>query len=757
MDSIDLTSYRPVGPELTLAGVFAILRQRRRVILWSIAALLLLTLAYCLIATPHYHSTTVIEVQPTSTDLLNLENMLSTTPGEMGDALNANLDIQTQVEVLQSDTLALRVISDLNLEKNKDFVWHPNSGIGWLSFLFPKGPQDPSGAALSDSPQRREHMVRVFHNHLKVKPVAGTRLIEIRYSSSDPKLAAAVVNDLTGSLLDYGFERRNSATNRTSEWLGRQISDLRSQAQQQQARVVALRRDTGIYEIGETAEGRDQVYSSTLDQLQQATTALVAATSSRILKGALYDQVRSGNAELISGLAGSGLGASSTALQSSMSLLDSLRTQQATIKAQLAQDMSKFGSSYPKIADERDNLQSLNQSISEEITRIGQRAKSDYETAVETERNLQEVYAARKGQAEKLNDRAIEYGIAKQEADSSRQLYDDLSKRLREAGIIEGLRSSNISIVTPGAVPPDPASPLPALYLLGAAFIGLFLGCCVAFLVDTLDPRIRSFGDIEAMLGVALVAVLPSFRSSSWFRSIPGMRRLGRSQQGDRIIVEEQPTSPFAEEMQRLRMVLNSSEGRPSSPKVLLVTSAIPGEGKTTVALNLAVSIAKTGKRVLFVEADMRSRESPLLLQTESSGPGLSELLSAPGRNSDELKPSEASRVTIIPSGPIAQHPSELLSTEEMKRLLAKWEDKFDIVIFDSPSLLNVSDGLVLSRLANMTLLVARSRYTPKQALARAHRMLSSSSNTEIAVVLNAAERKSVEYSQYFGYAGSSY
>jgi polysaccharide biosynthesis transport protein len=747
--------------ELTVASILAILRQRRQIIALTTAALFLLVALYCIFATPRYKSTGIIEVQRSSSDLLGLENLMATSSGEMGDALNASLDLQTQVEILQSDTLALKVIEDLDLEKTRDFKphWSPVGAV--LGLFSSTGISDPTSASLEDAPQRRTFVTKVFSAHLKVKPVAGTRLIEISFTHSDPKVAAQVVNDLTRALMDYGFTTRNSATNQTSAWLGHQLEDLKKQAHDLQARVVELQRYTGIYSLGEDAQGRDQVYSATLDQLQQATTALSTATSSRIMKGALYDTISHGDPEMISSLAGSSIGASSATVQNSLTLLQNLRTQQATVAAQLAQDTSKFGSDYPKLADERSNLAYINKAVNDEIERIGERAKNDYEASRTTEGKLQSVYDERKLQAGKLNDRAIEYGIAKQEADNSRMLYEDLSKRLKEAGVIEGLRSSNISVVSPGRVSPKPSSPNTPLYLAGAVVLGLFFGVCAALYSDMMDRTVQSFGVVEESLGITFFAVLPSLIKRTFKDLLPASltRLIAKKNvtQTDPLVVLDNPTSAFAEALRRMRMSLLSSRGAPS-PQVILVTSSVPDEGKTTVAVNTAALLAQSGKSVLFVEADLRQPGSTRLFDpSQGTVPGLSDLLSNPKQLMLVNQVKEIPNMQILPSGPTTVYPTELLSTARMGELLKQWKLQFDYIVVDAPSLLDVTDAFILSELADITLLVARYGFTTNKALERAYRMLASDSETRIGVVLNAADRSSVSYTDYYGYSGSPY
>ena len=746
--------------DLTIAAILAILKQRRRIVFLTTAALFLLIALYCVIATPHYKSTAVIELQGSSNDLIGLESLMAAQPGETGDALNASLDLQTEVEILQSDTLALKVISDLNLEKTRDFKYHWSPLGAVVEVLSSNGSAEPTSAPLEDAPRRRTYVTKVFSNHLKVKAIAGTRLIQISYTDSDPRMAAAVVNDLIRALMDYGFTTRNSATNQTSEWLGSQLSDLKKQAHDLQARVVALQRYTGIYSLGEDLQGRDQVYSSTLDQLQQATNALTSATSNRIMKGALYETIRNGDPEMISGLVGSGATASSPS-QNSFVLLQGLRAQQAAGTAQLAQDTSKFGPEYPKLADERSNVASLDKSIAAEILRIGERAKNDYEAARGAEDKLQGVYNERKVQAEKLNDRAIEYGIAKQEADNSRALYEDLSKRLKEAGVIEGLRSSNISVVSPARVSARPWSPNAPLYLAAAIFIGLFLGACGALYSDITDNTIQSLTDVERSLGRSLTAVLPSLKTLR-DTSLFGLPRVGRfmrrpAELVSPLIVLDQPSSAFTEALRRLRMSILSSRNTPP-PRVILVTSSVPREGKTTVAGNLAILLAQAGKSVLFIDGDLRQHEhSRFVDPSRGSVRGFSQLLSDREQIMQTNELPRCGKLQMIPAGPATQFPTELLSSDRCRDLLNQWKDTFDYVILDSPSLLDVTDALILAQWADRTLLVARYGFTTNQSLDRAYDLLASGSDTNVDVILNDVDRSSVSYADYFGYAGSTY
>lgn len=760
------------GSELTIADLLLILQRRKKQILVTTLVCFALGILVCVFMTPKYKAVGILEIEKTNADMLGLQSMMSGTDGP-SDALNANLDLQTEVEILKSDALALKVIEDLHLEQTRDFQphWSP---ITWVLSLIPSpsGLPDPSGASLENSPVRRTRAVAIFTGHLKVKPNPGTRLIEVTYYHSDPKVAAAVVNDLIHALKDYGFQTRYAATRESSEFLNSQLSDLKQQAQQLQAKVAQLQKDSGVYTLGTDSQGRDQVYSSTLDRLQQATTALMTATSNRIIKGAVYQTAKKGDPELISTLAGGSLAGASSGVQNSFTLLQTLRSQQATLQAQVAQDSSKFGSEYPRLVDEHSALDSVNKNIDREVARIGERASNDYQEAEQTEDRLKSVYVETKAEAERLNDKTIEYGIAKQEADDSRSLYEDLFKRLKEAGAIAGFHSSNIAVVEPGRVPAKPAMPNVPIYLAASVFVGLFFGVCGALFIDSIDTKIQSIAGMEQLLNSPLLAILPEFRH-------PARRWLPLSSKQP-VDILDAPSTPFAEALRGLRTKLLYASGSLSC-KVILVTSSVPGEGKSTVSANFASLLAHSGRRVLLVEADMRNPSS----STKNSNPlvdpeQLDSLLNLPSGSSAQfgsehlrefstdlsllltdtenklqsVSAQSSHGMEIIHAGPTPRFPAELLDSPRMRALLESWKAHFDYIVLDSPPLLAVTDAAVLSHMADVTLLIARPGFTSGQGLKRALELLRLSEETRVGVVLNAINPRSASYSDYYGCPG---
>ena len=521
-----------------------------------------------------------------------------------------------------------------------------------------------------------------------------------------------------------------------------------------------------MYSLGTSdATGKEMAYSATLDRLQQSTQTLAQATSNRILKGSIYEMVRHGDPDVISQLAGTSLSGESQGNNNSFSLLQTLRAQEAAIGTQLAADTSKYGSANPKLDDEKASLASATAAVQKEIKRIGKRAENDYRAAQMTESNLRADYQHQRAAADQLNDKAVEYSIAKQEAAESRQLYETLYQHLKEAGVMEGLRSSNVTVVDPGRVPSKPSQPNVPIYLGLSLVGGLFFGAVGALLVESIDDRVQSIEMIEQSLNTPLMAVIPSAGLSGWRRKseLSPLKLSKRLTDGASIIVPpdvaavapDASNTAFSESLRSLRTALLLSRSE-APPKVILVTSPAEGEGKTTISMHLAASLVRNQSRVMLVEADMRrpTMSDRLSIPHER---GLSNILSG-DEEKTEIRPfADLPGLTIIPAGPTPPFPAELLGSQRMKDLIAKWSAYYDFVIIDSPSLLAVTDAAVLSKNADITLLVARHAQSTRKSVERAWQRLRSDPETKVGVVLNGVSRGSAAYDEYFGYYGNSY
>jgi capsular exopolysaccharide synthesis family protein len=736
--------------ELTLRGLLDIYRKRRRVLYGTILLFGVLGSIYCAVSTRRYEAKGIIQIQKEASDGMGLDSMMSEA-GSASDSLETNVIIQTQINILQSDTLALRTVEKLHMEGTKDFVphWSPLSPIYWgLSLFSPKGIPDPQGARLEDAPARRQHVLNVFLKNLKVKPVTGTRLIEIDYLNPDPKLAASVVNELTQALADYTFQTRYDATNQASSWLAGQLSDLRKASADLQAKVVSQQRESGVYSLGTVdASGKEIAYSGVLDQLQQATAELSQAQQNRILKGAIAQAAKTGNAELLSGLSGNSMAGAggSTPLNNSLTLIQNLRQQESSQQARLREAEAKYGPEYPKLAELRANLAGVERSIKDEVERVKARAESDSAVAIQIENNTRKKYEQAKQAADDLNNKGIDYAITRQEAEGSRLLYEDLLRRLKEAGVLEGLKSSNVTVVDPGRVPAKPKKPNVPLYMLVALGGGLFAGSLIVLLVDTLDNKIGGTRDVEELLGESVLGATPEYVITP----------TSQAQSGDRGLVSLiEPNSTYTEAVRAIRTAVLLTGGGEHS-RVILITSSIPGEGKTTLAANFAVVLSQSGKKVLLVDMDLRRGTLGYRMGLSASS-GLSALLSGQSREPELSSIKAVPELDILQAGAHPPNPSELLESK-IGEAISSWREKYDMIVIDGAPMLPVTDSNIVNPFVDITLLLARSGLTERPQLQRSYQMLKQGSDHFVGVVLNGLRPEDDSYYGYYGYRKYAY
>ena len=755
LDKLSLHSPRLVvaprpspASELSFRELGMMLWRRQRLIYTTILVFILLALVAVAFSTRRYRATGEIEVQKDSVSSLNLQSG-NESPS---DALETNMMLQTQAKILESDSLALHVIKELNLESTSDYKekWNP---IGWVfGLLSPAGKSDPKGASLEDSPHRRMTVLRIFHSKLTVKPVPGTRLIDVQYLSPDPQLAAAVVNHLLQGLIESSYQSRYDATMQASSWLNNQLGDLRQQTEALQNKLVKLRQETGVFALGEVdRQGKDQVYSPTLDRLQMVTQALAQAQSNRILKGAIYNVVKSGDPEQISNLSGNVVASSST-VASSLTLIQNLRLQESTLLGQLQEMKAKFGPGYPKVNELQGNLDGVQQAIKAEVTRVAGRAHNDYIVAAETEQKTLDDFHTEESNAEALNDKTIQYQLVRQEADQTRSLYEDLLRRLKESGLVAGLRSTNISIVDPGRPSDKPAKPMVLLYLAGSIVAGAIVGIAAALLRDVTDTKIQGVREISREVGATPLCVLPFEKqvpvlSSMSTSPLAGLPALGNSR------------SLYVESLRSLRTsLLLSRSGNP--PKTVLVTSSVAGEGKSFISWNLAILFAQQGKRVLLCDADLRNPRLHRDLGMENVEAGLSTALAGLSNDGDGgvyiVAAPGVNGLDVLPAGPLPPYPAELLSSDRMTDLLDQWQQYYDVILLDAPPVLPVTDSVILSTMVDSVLLVAWYQKTLLSALERSYQMLAdvqTDQNHKVNIVLNGVKQAPSSGHTFYQYA----
>jgi succinoglycan biosynthesis transport protein ExoP len=731
--SLSRESATPV--EWTIADLFAVLTRRRVWIFSALALCCTIAIAYGIIATPRYRATAVIEMQKGSRGAFGLDNTTSDAQATTtSDSFDDNLTLQTEIGILQSDALALDVIHREGLEATPDYFAPRPSHFSWTHRLaFWRKPLEPLSIPLSDAPNRRYVALKIFAKRTKIAPAAGTRLISIEYSDPDPARAAAVVSALIQSLADYRFQSRSSAAAESGVWLQAQLTSLRQQTDALDARAAALDRVAGTF-------GDDDAHNVVLARLDALNTSLSTAQSNRIVREAIWRAVETGNPEVISGLGGnSGAGVNT---QNSFALLQSLRTQEAVAKSQIAESAGRYGDNWPALAEQRAGLATIQRSIQDEVHRLGDRAHSDYAVSLQAENSARDAFDQQKSLASSLTGNAVTLRLARQEADASRTLYTSLLSRLQQTGVLAGLHSGNFAVVTPALIPPPDHPTSPSIPLLAALALvgGTITGCGGALTRELTDDTIHTAADLENLtesdFDAPIFAVLPSPQPETpWYR-----RLLPSSAHADLALEAaaasdyalSAPESPFSDALHRLRanLLLAHSD---RAPQIITITSVDPAlrpahashnadyfeEESPSLALSLATVLAQYGAPVLFVDADLRNAPPAGVFPV---APGLSDALAA-NQSPDYDHPS-IPLLSVLHTGPRPPCPAELIASARMSALLAAWRQDFRFIVIASPSTV-FAEALVLAQQSDAVLLTTRAGHTRRDSIAPAFHALS--------------------------------
>jgi len=725
---------RPVGSPLydLLPAQESVLREYLRVLIkrkWLILACVSGIFAIVALAslrqTKIYETTCQIVVNRADPNLITFKDSMPVA--EYYD----QSDLDTEVRILQSDLLAFQVIRQLNLDKRPEFGGHPDQKQSNLL-----------ASPLQEDSNLTSALLGAFRSRLRVALVPNTRIIEIHYSSADPQLAASVVNTLATTYVDQNFKTKYESTTKVSEWLKKQLIDLQMKVETSQEKLVRYQREHEIL-------GIDDKQNITIEKLDELNKEMTTAESDRMQKEAVYRQTQSSDPEVVAAaiLADSGGGASGS------KLLDKLREQQANLGIQMAELSSQFGPSYPKVVQLNNQLKEIDRQLQTETNKAVDHLRGEYLAALQRENMLRDSFERQKQEANKLNESGIEYTLLKRDVESNRTLYEGLLEKLKEADVTASLRSDNFRIISPARVPMAPSEPNIPRNLTFALALGLISGVGMAFVLENMDNTVRTPEQAQAISGLPSLGMIP-LGSKANSRGLAGARlALTSSKEAVELVTQVRPQSQMAESYRALRTsLLLSNLGAP--PKVIMVTSARPQEGKTTTSINISIVLAQKGIRVLLIDADLRR---PSVHKTLGMGPrsGLSNVLTGSATLQQTVTTSPVlPNLFILPAGSPPPNPAELLASSIMKDLIIQLREQYDHIVIDTPPTLSVTDAVVLSPSADSSILVIRSGQTTKQALRRARDILTQVNAHVAGVLLNAVDLTSPDYNYYYEYQG---
>ncbi len=701
------------GTDTTLSEALITLRKRRLVLIVFVVLGILYGFYKAVTQIRLYEAFGRIEVREGSSDEFKLS-----ASSFFGD--DPQRKLSTEQSIIQSDTLLAMVARDLNLANNPAFL-----GLKTL---------DKHHSL--DEPGVRQQVVSILQTQLKVTIVPKTDIMRISYSSLDPKLSADIVNKVIADYVQRSYETRFASTQQVSQWLSSQLDDLKQKVEASQEQMLDLQKKLGTL-------GFDTSKVQTSSSLDDLAKAAGQAKLARIIAESRY--------RLLSGMDPNSIESPlDTVPGGPEPELTQLRTSLANAKANYAQLTTYAGPQLPQVKQAKAQIDELTREIAAEESRLLTQARAAFQLAKANEDQTTAALEQQKSDAYKLRDDLVEYTIRQREFESSRTLYEGLLQKLQTAGIEAGLASVEIDIVDPAVPPLQPILKAQSTIVLTYLGIGLVLGVLVAFALESLDTGLRSIAEIESVTELPSLAIVPRAKRATP-EQLAAMSTVERN-----INVLTQPKSQFTEAFRSLRTaLLLATTGQ--EPRLILCTSATPSEGKTTAATNLAVILAQRGTRVLLMDADLR-RPNVHHRFGLTGKLGLSTVLSGQTTLEESVQPvKEVPGLDVLASGPVPPFPTEMLSSQTMVDLLERARQAYTYIVMDSPPVLSVTDGVLLSRMVDAVVLVVRHGKSSKHIVRRGRDLLVRSGAPMAGILLNAVDLNAPEYYGYYGYSGYSY
>jgi capsular exopolysaccharide synthesis family protein len=552
---------------------------------------------------------------------------------------------------------------------------------------------------------------------LIVTPVKDSKVVTIAYQSPNPELATLIVNAAVEAYMEELLEMKMSSSRYAINWMTEKAKEEAAKLDKSERELQAYMKANDII----TLENRITIVPQRLSELSVELTK--AETKRRELE-TLYEKIRS--------VSKKGRDMEALPLVESDGTLQALRSQILRAEQNVVELSKKYGEKHPSMIVARGDLEVLKKKRAEEIRRVIESIANEYELAAANEKNLRRRLGDTKQEALNLNEKFIQYEVLKRAADTNRQFYNALMTKTKEQSITEQIQTIDVWVLEKAEVPGAPVKPQKRRSIMMGLILGLLGGIGMAFFVEYLDNTVKSPDEVELKTGVSVLGIVQRLKDKE--------RRI------ERVVLEE-PTSPIGESYKALRTALLLSKAE-HPPRSILLTSAIPNEGKTATAVNTAVAMALSGQKVLLIDGDLRRHQIHKVFNVPNVK-GLSSYLAGVS-DSDIVVETEVNNLSVVTPGPTPPNPSELMSSARMEKLIEEMTGKYDMVIFDSSPILTVSDSLVISRYVDASILVVRSGKTTYDMARRALRMLDDVNATMLGLVLNDFDEKRGGYYYYY-------
>jgi len=700
----------------------SVVKRKKQIIGFGLAVALL-AVVVVLAMTPIYRSTATIMIEANKAKVLSIEDVYS------GISQNREF-FQTQVEIIKAREVGIKTILKTKLWEHPEFDPRAKGDSFLASLGVSNEPKEWTDALLADA------VYPAFAARLSIEPIRLSQLAKISFDSADAELAARVANAAAETYIQNELETRFKMTHQAGVWLQDQMTDLRKKLNESEKALQEYREKEGIVDLKSVTQ------SGAGRQIEEVMGRLVDARMQRAQAENAYMQIKSAKS-------GGGDLSSLPAVLRNPIVADAKRAE-GMAERKLSELTQRYGKEHPKYLQAEGELESARDNLKRQVDSVVASVIREYEVARGTEATLEGVLNNAKGQVQNLNRKEGALSMYEREVEANRQMYDMFIKRAKETNVAGDLQTPIARVVDPAVVADGPVKPKKSLIVVVALFFGLFIGVLAALLRDRMDNTLKTSEDVEVRLKQPILTTLPLLSQEEVERTKTA-----------RIFIE-QPNSIYAEAIRTARTgVLLTGIDLPQ--RTLVVTSSVPGEGKTTFSINLATAHAHT-KKTLLIDADMRRPAVSKGLEIPPGAKGLSNFVSGNATLKECLINVDGSTLMLMPSGAVPLNPLELLLSERFKEALTQLAKIFEVIIIDSPPVELVSDALVIAAQADGVIFVTKAESTPYQVARKGLQRLRRADGHVLGVVLNQfdvakAEKYYGDYSGYgkYGYGESGY
>jgi len=702
--------------EISLLELWRIALRRKWIIIIAALTVLALVTLYSFLVTPTYTAVgqLLIDREP---NILSFEDIFQI------ESFNDDY-FQTQFKLLQSRALAGDTIDRMRLYENEALVKAAIEG-GKLR-----------AEDLKNDPRVRRNLINELLKRLIIRPVRKTRLVEASFSHHDPKFAAEALNSLFDAYIEMNVQKRYQATEQATDFLTKQIATVQAEIEEGEKRLQKYGNEKNIIALSSTE-------NTVIEKLGELNKALTDAQIDRVNKETYYNEIVVATPEYIP-----------DALTNP--LIQKLREEYSRLNRDYVKKGETFLPNYPEMQSLKAELDTAKKGLEEETQALIKRAYSDFQGALKREQALADVFNKQRREAFQLNSNAIQYNSLQIQIQNQKNLLESLMKRKSETDVssrLKGLRTSNIWIVDRAEIPSSPSSPNKRKNMIFALMIGLLGGLGLAFLFERLDVTVKDSEDIKKYAAIPMLGIVPEFfwnglkggYGKTYEEENPEAEENPKPEQESMdLIVHFSPRSSFSEYYRSIRTTLLLS-ATDAKRQAIIVTSALPQEGKTATVSNLAVALAQAGKSVVIIDADLRKPRLHKIFRVKNLN-GLTKYLTADLALEDLLRTTPIPRLFLSNAGPVPPNPVELLGSEKMANLIKRLKESFDYILVDTPPVLAVSDAVVLGPQMDGAILVVRGGKTPREALKQAREKLDAHKIKGMGVIINHAQIRDFDH-----------